>query len=168
MADVKSPFPTLKNQILGSKDSSSAYFGHQASAPFGYSYQLKSPASPAPAAWTPPTSRWTPKCHPRVDEVSQEVNSYFLQRWPFPNAKSRKVFVNAGFSRVTCLYFPLAKDDRIHFACRLLTVLFLIDDVLEEMPLTEGESYNAKLIPISRGDVLPNRNATSCQVEELR
>lgn len=77
--------------------------------------------------WTIPKSDWTPYCHPRVEEVSREVDGYFLEHWEFPNAKAERVFVNAGFSRVTCLYFPLAKDDRIHFACRLLTLLFLID-----------------------------------------
>lgn len=77
--------------------------------------------------WEPQPSVWKPLCHPRVDEVSFEVDEYFLHHWNFPSEKAAKVFVEAAFSRVTCLYFPLAKDDRIHFACRLLTVLFLID-----------------------------------------
>lgn len=84
---------------------------------------------------------------------------YFLQHWNFPTAKSKKTFLIAGFSRVTSLYFPLAKDDRIYFACALLTVLFLIDDVLQGMSFAETEAYNAKLMPISRGDVLPDRNS---------
>ena len=107
--------------------------------------------------WTIPRSEWQPLNHPRAKEVAEEVDTYFLQNWHFPNAKAEKTFLNAGFSDVTCLYFPLAKDDRIHFACRLLTVLFLIDDVLEDMSFAEGEAYNEKLIPISRGDVLPDR-----------
>lgn len=65
--------------------------------------------------------------HPRAEEVAREVDSYFLEHWNFPDDRARSTFLKAGFSRVTCLYFPLAKDDRIHFACRLLTVLFLID-----------------------------------------
>ncbi|KAK5657382.1 hypothetical protein OQA88_2952 [Cercophora sp. LCS_1] len=96
-------------------------------------------------------------CHPLVDEIAKEVDDYFLQHWPFPDQRSRKRFVNAGFSRVTCLYFPMALDDRIHFACRLLTVLFLIDDMLEHMSLAEGEAYNNHLMPLMRGDVLPDR-----------
>ena len=74
-----------------------------------------------------PPSNLIPLCHPLVEEVTKEVDGYFLEHWPFPNERSRKKFVNAGFSRVTCLYFPKSLDDRIHFACRLLTVLFLID-----------------------------------------
>lgn len=77
--------------------------------------------------WKPQPSLWKPLCHPRVDEVSLEVDGYFLHHWEFPSEKAAKVYLDAAFSRVTCLYFPLAKDDRIHFACRLLTVLFLID-----------------------------------------
>lgn len=80
----------------------------------------------APQAWVP-TESWKPLNHPRADEVCQENDQYFLQYWPFPNEKSRVVFRKAGFGRVTCLYFPLARDDRILYACRLLTILFLID-----------------------------------------
>lgn len=80
--------------------------------------------------WKIPPSSWTPMNHPRAEEVSREVDGYFLEHWPFPNDLAKSTFLKAGFSRVTCLYFPLAKDDRIHFACRLLTVLFLIDGAL--------------------------------------
>lgn len=72
-------------------------------------------------------SRWDSMIHPMHEQVVQEVDDYFLQHWPFPDQKARKKFVAAGFSTVTCYYFPLALDDRIHFACRLLTLLFLID-----------------------------------------
>ena len=77
--------------------------------------------------WEPPPSAWIPQCHRRAMEVASEVDDYFLQNWLFPSHKSKRAFLNAGFSRVTCLYFPMAKDDRISYACRLLTVLFLID-----------------------------------------
>ena len=107
--------------------------------------------------WTIPVSNWSPREHARAEEVAKEVDAYFLQHWNFSDAKAEKRFVNAGFSKVTCLYFPLAKDDRIHFACRLLTVLFLIDDVLEDLSFSEGETYNERLIPIARGHVLPDR-----------
>lgn len=72
-------------------------------------------------------SRLVAKCHPLEEQMTEEVNSYFLQHWPFENEKARKKFVAAGFSRVTCMYFPMAKDESLHFACRLLTLLFLID-----------------------------------------
>lgn len=78
------------------------------------------PAPPLP-------SRFEPLCHPRMEAVAAEVDGFFLQHWPFDSDKARQKFLDAGFSRVTCLYFPKALDDRIHFACRLLTLLFLID-----------------------------------------
>ncbi|KAK8091307.1 aristolochene synthase [Apiospora phragmitis] len=104
-----------------------------------------------------PPSNWTAAVHPRVDQVTMEVDDWFLDNWPFPNDKARRKFVDAGFSRVTCAYFPLALDDRIHLACRLLTILFLIDDLLEDMSFSDGEKYNASLMPIARGDVQPDR-----------
>ncbi|OTB04033.1 hypothetical protein M426DRAFT_59230 [Hypoxylon sp. CI-4A] len=101
--------------------------------------------------WKIPASGWTPMIHPRAEEVSREVDNYFLEHWNFPDDNARSTFLKAGFSRVTCLYFPLAKDDRIHFACRLLTVLFLIDDILEEMSFADGEALNNRLIELSKG-----------------
>ncbi|KAE8378311.1 Aristolochene synthase [Aspergillus bertholletiae] len=101
-------------------------------------------------------STWAPATHPLAESISAQVNGWFLQHWPFPDAKARKRFVAAGFSRVTCLYFPLAQNERIAYACQLLTILFLIDDLLEDMSLKDGKAYNDKLMPIARGDVPPN------------
>ncbi|KAI1098798.1 Aristolochene synthase [Jackrogersella minutella] len=98
-----------------------------------------------------PPSRWKPMIHPRAKEVGKEVEDYFLQTWNFPNDRAKSTFLKAGFPRVTCLYFPLAKDDRIHFACRLLTVLFLIDDILEDLSFADGEKLNNRLIELSKG-----------------
>ncbi|CAI7630480.1 unnamed protein product [Penicillium glandicola] len=106
---------------------------------------------------TPPPAQWSYLCHPRLKAVQDEVDGYFLKNWKFPSFKAVRTFLEAKFSEVTCLYFPLARVDCIQFACRLLTVLFLIDDVLEHMSFTDGEAYNNRLIPISRGDVLPDR-----------
>ena len=79
------------------------------------------------SASSPPPSAWTPRCHPRSAQVGPTVERYFLDNWPFPTPRARARFLTAGFSTVTCLYFPLARDDRIEYACRLLTLLFLID-----------------------------------------
>ena len=121
-----------------------------------------------------PSSNWTHEIHPRAEEVAREVDDYFLRNWHFPDDRARSAFLKAGFSRVTCLYFPLAKDDRIHFACRLLTVLFLIDgmtlepatsvfpihpadhhdplaDILEDLSLADGEKLNNRLMELSKG-----------------
>ncbi|KFY03254.1 hypothetical protein O988_01597, partial [Pseudogymnoascus sp. VKM F-3808] len=101
-------------------------------------------------------STWVPAAHPLVDLISAQVDGWFLQHWPFPDPKAKKKFVAAGYSRVTCLYFPLSRNDRIAFACQLLTILFLIDDILEDMSFDDGKSYNERLMPIARGDVKPD------------
>ncbi|KAF2677433.1 Aristolochene synthase in complex with 12,13 Difluorofarnesyl diphosphate [Lentithecium fluviatile CBS 122367] len=106
----------------------------------------------------PPDPYLKPKCHPLEPKITEEVDGYFIKNWPFPNERAIQKFRTAGFSRVTCCYYPEALDDRIHFGCRLLTLLFLIDDLLEDMSLEDGRIYNEKLMPISRGDVLPDRN----------
>lgn len=114
--------------------------------------EVKKPAAGA----SPASSCFKPRCHPLVIPVTGEVDEYFLQHWIFHSVKTKKKFVDAGFSRVTCYFSPKALNDRIHFAYRLLTVLFLIDDALEYMSSDEGSAYNERLIPISRGDVLPD------------
>lgn len=100
--------------------------------------QLKESLNPArlngsSAAAEPPPSIFTPICHPLVEQATADVDGYYLQHWPFPNEKARKKFVAAGFSRVTCLYFPKALNERIRFACSLLTILFLIDGKLSQV-----------------------------------
>jgi aristolochene synthase len=74
-----------------------------------------------------PQTIFRAQIHKNEQEVTAEVNDYFLKHWPFENEKARMKFVAVGFSRVTCYYFPLALDDRIALACRLITLLFLID-----------------------------------------
>lgn len=80
--------------------------------------------------WSTPPSEWAPLCHPKASDVSDEVNGWFLKHWPFPDVKAEVKFLKSGFSLVISLYFPLAKDDRLHHACKLLTILFLVDGKL--------------------------------------
>lgn len=84
-------------------------------------------SSTPPSPRGPPPAILVPKVHPLEPEVTAEVDGYFIEHWPFPNEKAVQKFRDAGFSYVTCCYYPEALPDRIHFGCRLLTVLFLID-----------------------------------------
>ncbi|EKG12703.1 hypothetical protein MPH_10171 [Macrophomina phaseolina MS6] len=147
---------------------------------------VPAPALEATLAPLPPPPRYIQhKRHPLEEQTVAEVDGWFLQHWPFPSEKARKKFVAAGFSTVTCLYFPLALENRIHSACRLLTILFLIDgehphitssfcnfhqllghiapdrqnaDILEDMSFAAGKAYNDHLMPIMRGEVAPNKS----------
>lgn len=78
-------------------------------------------------SWEPRPSLWKSTCHRRYHEVSKENNEYFLKHWNFPNKGAEQKFLDCDFAGYTCFQLPLAKDDRIHFACRFVTVLFLID-----------------------------------------
>ncbi|KAI1121881.1 Aristolochene synthase in complex with 12,13-Difluorofarnesyl diphosphate [Nemania abortiva] len=94
--------------------------------------------------------------HPLTDIVERETNEYFLAHWSFPDVTSRDKFLSSGFSRMVCMYYPKAKDDRIHFACRLIVVILLIDDLLDNMSFDEGAAYNDKLMSIVQGDKAPD------------
>lgn len=78
----------------------------------------------------PPPPLLKPSCHPLEPQITEEVDAYFIKHWPFPSEKAIQKFRDAGFSRVTCCYYPEALNDRIGFGCRLLTLLFLIDGTL--------------------------------------
>ncbi|KAI1208436.1 Aristolochene synthase from penicillium Roqueforti [Annulohypoxylon truncatum] len=106
-----------------------------------------------------PASTFVPICHPLYTEVSTSVNQWFLENWDFPNEDARKKFVRAGFSHATCSYFPKSLDDRIGLACKLLSILFLIDDQLEHLSLSDGAAYNEHLMPLCKGEALPNHNS---------
>ncbi|KAI0141748.1 Aristolochene synthase [Xylariaceae sp. FL1272] len=90
-------------------------------------------------------------CHPSYPHVAKEVDDYFLKHWNFPDQKSRQKFLAADYSRFACLNYPLTKDDKIRFACRIITLLFLTDDEIDHMSIEDAEVYNERLILIARG-----------------
>lgn len=79
----------------------------------------------------PPPSLFVGRCHPLEHQVTKEVNEYFIKHWPFENPEAVRKFCDAGYPRAACYNYPDALDDRIHFACRLLTLLFLIDGMYD-------------------------------------
>ncbi|KAI9706293.1 MAG: hypothetical protein M1820_004868 [Bogoriella megaspora] len=108
--------------------------------------------------WSIPPSRWTTRCHPLAKEVTRRTNAYFLDRWPFENDGARNKFLTADYAGSTCLCFPLALDDRIEFGCKLLGILFLVDDQLEDLSLSDGDAYNSRLMTLGRGEAQPDPN----------
>ena len=74
-----------------------------------------------------PPSILKSRCHHLELQITREVEDYFIRHWPFPDENAVQKFRAAGFSRVTCCYFPEALDDRIVLAAQLLTLLFLVD-----------------------------------------
>ncbi|KAI5920659.1 Aristolochene synthase [Camillea tinctor] len=112
--------------------------------------------------WTPSPdlkgSIFKPLCHPLYSKISKETDDFFLKHWNFPNEESRRKFLAADYSRFACLNYPLSLDDRIGFACRIITLLFLTDDEIDLMSLKDAEAYNERLILIARGIQKPDRS----------
>ncbi|KAI0533245.1 Aristolochene synthase in complex with 12,13 Difluorofarnesyl diphosphate [Xylaria digitata] len=106
-----------------------------------------------------PASAFTVRTHPLTDKVADAVNQFFLETWPFPSEKERKKFLGADFPRFTCYYFPNSRDDRLRLVCEIVTHLFLVDDIIEDMSLKDGRAFNDKLIALARGEVLPDRSS---------
>ncbi|KAI8627396.1 Aristolochene synthase in complex with 12,13 Difluorofarnesyl diphosphate [Xylariaceae sp. FL1651] len=120
-----------------------------------------------------PASGLSAVCHPLVEKTIREVNGFYLQHWDFQDPKVRKRFEGEGYVRVTCFYLCKARDDRIALACRLVTLLFLIDDILEHFSLEEGRAYNERMFSFFRGEVQPDRHVPAEWIsydlwEELR
>ncbi|KAI0187177.1 isoprenoid synthase domain-containing protein [Xylaria flabelliformis] len=106
-----------------------------------------------------PATAFTVRTHPLTDKVSDAVNQFFLDAWPFSGEQERKKFLGADFPRFVCYYFPNALEDRLKLACKIITHLFLIDDILETMSLKDGQAFNNKLIALARGEVQPDRSS---------
>jgi aristolochene synthase len=95
--------------------------------------------------------------HHRTDEVVKAVNDFFLEHWPFKTSKHRQRFVNEGLPCYVCALYPLSLDERLQWDCRLLTLGFLIDDLLDGMSLEEGKAFNSKIVKCARGMTHPDR-----------
>ena len=101
---------------------------------------------------------YTAGMHRKTKEVVEQTNDFFLQNWPFKTEKHRKRFVEEGYAWFVCINSPMSLDERMHWGCRLLTVGFLIDDLLDSMSVEEGVAYNSKVIECARGNMLPDRS----------
>ncbi|KAK5732046.1 hypothetical protein LTR17_010882 [Elasticomyces elasticus] len=55
--------------------------------------------------------------------------------------------------------FPKARDDRIVDSCKVNSLLFLLDDVAEDMSLDEGKVYYERMIAIAKGKIPPKIDA---------
>ncbi|KAI1635180.1 Aristolochene synthase [Biscogniauxia mediterranea] len=112
--------------------------------------------------WTAPSdikeSIFKPLCHPLYPKISKEENEFFLKHWNFPDEDSRRKFVAADFCRFSCLSYPLTLEDRSALCCKLITLLFLVDDQIDLTSLEDAQEYNERLILIARGVQKPDRS----------
>ena len=132
---------------------------------------------PPPIVVYPPLpSSLTPLCHPLVKTLTRQVNDWISSSGHFKSEKEKKRYVGHETARVACLLYPRALDDRLIYACKLITVLFLLDgrhlrsaganinhllgayctlDVLESFSIEDGTVYTERLISIIHGDTEP-------------
>ncbi|KAL8728360.1 MAG: hypothetical protein Q9181_005370 [Wetmoreana brouardii] len=106
----------------------------------------------------PPPTIFPIKCHPKANEVCAELDEYFYTNWPWKDEATGQKFLRSETNRWACLALPNAKDDRIKDAVRVNTLLFLLDDVAEDLSVSEGKDLYNRLTPLALGKALPNRN----------
>jgi len=106
------------------------------------------------------------KLHPLTTSVLPRNQKYFLDNWPFPTEESRAEFVISDIGLYTCYVFPMALNERIELTCRMNTILFLADDILDSYSTTEAGSsdFYKQFAGIILGD--PNIKPSS-KVEEI-
>lgn len=102
---------------------------------------------------------FTPCTHPKTDQVSARVGVFFITHWPFKNDEPKERFLKDCYTLVACINCPLSLDERLHFGCRLLTINFLIDDMLESISVEERVFHQNMLVESARGTFQPNENA---------
>ena len=75
----------------------------------------------------PPPTVFPITYHPQADHVCAELDAFFYRYWPWKSEAAREHFLRSEINRWACLAFPLAREDRIMEACRVNTLLFLLD-----------------------------------------
>lgn len=105
----------------------------------------------------PLPSRFDLKCHPRVREVCAELDEFFGTYWPWENEAARREFLDSDTNEWGCWAMPLLRDDRVVDTVRVNTLLFLLDDVAENMSLSDGKAFYHRLVQLAKGKELPDR-----------
>ncbi|KAL8865288.1 MAG: hypothetical protein Q9198_009393, partial [Flavoplaca austrocitrina] len=104
------------------------------------------------------STRFATRCHPDANAICEELDGFFAQHWPWSDQKACEEFLKADLNRWTCWVYPLARSDRIFDIAKLITVLFLLDDVAEETSFEDGKALYKRIISIAQGKVQPDRN----------
>ncbi|KAL8950081.1 MAG: hypothetical protein Q9222_003865 [Ikaeria aurantiellina] len=105
----------------------------------------------------PPPTMFPIKGHPQTDEVCAQLDDYFYKNWPWKDEATGQKFLRSETNKWTCLALPNARDDRIYDSVRVVTLLFLLDDVAEDLSISEGQALYKRLVPLALGKALPNR-----------
>lgn len=107
------------------------------------------------------------RIHPNADLISKNVDQFFLMLWPFKNDEQEERFVEDCYTLTACANCPMSRDRRLDFGCRLLTITFLVDDILEPMSLEERAFHQNMMVESARGTFQPDEKAPAQRVMHL-
>ncbi|KAJ7865048.1 hypothetical protein B0H14DRAFT_2440492, partial [Mycena olivaceomarginata] len=66
--------------------------------------------------------------HPRADEPTAATDAFFLDSWPFQSQDQRDLFVRCEYGSFISKSIPDGEFQRMVWAYRACTILFLTDD----------------------------------------
>ncbi|KAJ6532334.1 hypothetical protein DFH09DRAFT_1182403 [Mycena vulgaris] len=92
------------------------------------------PTEPEPAhlSTVVKSTSYPARIHPRADELSAETYAFFLETWPFTSQGQRDLFVRSNLPLGLCATIPDGDFERTGWSCRLIVLLFLLDDWFEK------------------------------------
>lgn len=79
--------------------------------------------------------------HPLRDLITPQISTYILTHWSFPSTSTQQLFQTADLTGLTTHLFPFALDERIHMSALLFSLIYLIDAVLIDMEIEDGEDF---------------------------
>ncbi|KAJ7358359.1 isoprenoid synthase domain-containing protein [Mycena albidolilacea] len=78
------------------------------------------------AAHFPPARR-----HPRAGEIHAEIEAYFTDAWPWQSSEKLSKSLLLDFASFATCTIPDAAYDRLRWASKVYTLLYLVDDLVE-------------------------------------
>ncbi|KAI4115647.1 MAG: hypothetical protein LQ345_003804 [Seirophora villosa] len=106
------------------------------------------------------STRFATKCHPDAAAVRAELDAFFGEHWPWPSDNAREKFLEADLHGFVCWAYPFARSDRIVDSAKVMTLFFLLDDLVEEeLSLEDGKALYKRLITLAEGRAQPDRTS---------
>ncbi|KAJ7435074.1 hypothetical protein FB451DRAFT_1194858 [Mycena latifolia] len=84
--------------------------------------------------------------HPRFAELTEVTDLFFLETWPFESQHERDFFVRCDYGSFVSKLIPDGESEKMIWACRAGTLLFLTDDWIDKKPHGKGVGLSGVLI----------------------
>ncbi|KAJ7354060.1 isoprenoid synthase domain-containing protein [Mycena albidolilacea] len=102
--------------------------------------------------------------HLRFAELIEATDSFFLETWPFESQRERDLLVQCHYGSFISKIIPDGDFEKMIWACRASTLLFLTDDWIEKQPHGKGSGLSDRIARIVRGEMDPTAGSL---VEEM-